>query len=116
MHLDTQAFMGIALSTSFSLHLLSGEDAWGVFIGTIDLRERRSVLPYVSVGMENSGTIDVYYEDHGSGSPVVLIHGYPLSGHSWEKQVPVLLEAGYRVITEERRRFSDSSQPTVGYD
>src|SRR5215203_3252495 len=56
-------------------------------------------VPYVNVGEENSGGIDLYYEDHGSGSPVVLIHGWPLSGASWEKQVPVLLDAGYRVIT-----------------
>src|ERR1700758_3540290 len=73
-------------------------------------------MPYVSVGKENSGSIDLYYEDHGAGTPVVLIHGYPLNGHSWEKQVPVLLDAGYRVIAYDRRGFGDSSQPTVGYD
>jgi pimeloyl-ACP methyl ester carboxylesterase len=58
-------------------------------------------MPYITVGDENSGDIELYYEDHGSGQPVVLIHGYPLSGASWEKQVPVLLDAGYRVITYE---------------
>jgi len=73
-------------------------------------------MPYVSVGQENSASIDLYYEDHGAGKPVVLIHGFPLSGHSWEKQVPVLLKAGHRVITYDRRGFGDSSQPTVGYD
>jgi non-heme chloroperoxidase len=73
-------------------------------------------MPYVTVGKENSGNIDLYYEDHGSGQPVVLIHGYPLSGASWEKQVPVLLNAGYRVITYDRRGFGKSSQPTVGYN
>src|SRR5215469_3970087 len=73
-------------------------------------------MPYVSVGTENSGSIDLYYEDHGSGNPVVLIHGYPLRGSSWEKQVPVLLDAGYRVITYDRRGFGSSSQPTFGYD
>jgi non-heme chloroperoxidase len=73
-------------------------------------------MPYVSIGEENSGSIDLYYEDHGAGSPVVLIHGYPLNGHSWEKQVPVLLDAGHRVITYDRRGFGASSQPTVGYD
>ena len=73
-------------------------------------------MPYVSVGAENSGRIDLYYEDHGAGTPVVLIHGYPLSGQSWEKQVPVLLDAGHRVITYDRRGFGASSQPTVGYD
>jgi non-heme chloroperoxidase len=73
-------------------------------------------MPYVTVGKENSGSIDLYYEDHGSGKPVVLIHGYPLSGASWEKQVPVLLAAGHRVITYDRRGFGKSSQPTSGYD
>ena len=73
-------------------------------------------MPYINVGKENSGNIDLYYEDHGSGKPVVLIHGYPLSGASWEKQVPVLLEAGQRVITYDRRGFGKSSQPTTGYN
>jgi non-heme chloroperoxidase len=79
-------------------------------------RKREMHMPYVKVGEENSGSIDIYYEDHGSGLPVVLIHGFPLSGHSWEKQVAVLLNAGYRVITYDRRGFGDSSQPTIGYD
>jgi non-heme chloroperoxidase len=73
-------------------------------------------MPYVTVGQENSGDIELYYEDHGSGQPVVLIHGYPLSGASWEKQSPVLLEAGYRVITYDRRGFGKSSQPATGYN
>jgi non-heme chloroperoxidase len=73
-------------------------------------------MPYVNVGTENSGDIDLYYEDHGSGKPVVLIHGYPLSGASWEKQVPALLGAGHRVITYDRRGFGKSSQPTTGYN
>lgn len=73
-------------------------------------------MPYVSVGKENSTDVQIYYEDHGSGQPVVLIHGYPLSGASWEKQVPVLLDAGYRVITYDRRGFGKSSQPTEGYN
>jgi non-heme chloroperoxidase len=73
-------------------------------------------MPYVRVGDENSGDIELYYEDHGSGQPVVLIHGYPLSGASWEKQVPVLLDAGFRVITYDRRGFGKSSQPTLGYN
>lgn len=73
-------------------------------------------MPYVTVGKENSGNLELYYEDHGSGKPIVLIHGYPLSGASWEKQVPVLLNAGYRVITYDRRGFGKSSQPTTGYD
>jgi non-heme chloroperoxidase len=73
-------------------------------------------MSYVTVGKENSSKIDLYYEDHGSGRPVVLIHGYPLSGASWEKQVPVLLNAGHRVITYDRRGFGKSSQPTTGYN
>ena len=73
-------------------------------------------MPYVTVGKENSGNIDLYYEDHGSGEPVVLIHGYPLSGASWEKQVPALLAARYRVIAYDRRGFGRSSQPTDGYN
>ena len=73
-------------------------------------------MPYVSVGQENSASIDLYYEDHGSGPPVVLIHGYPLSGRAWDKQVPVLLEAGCRVIAYHRRGFGKSSQPASGYD
>jgi non-heme chloroperoxidase len=73
-------------------------------------------MPFVTVGKENSSNIDLYYEDHGSGQPVVLIHGYPLNGASWEKQVPVLLTAGHRVITYDRRGFGKSSQPTTGYN
>ncbi|MEO8334985.1 MAG: alpha/beta hydrolase [bacterium] len=70
----------------------------------------------VTVGRENSEDIELYYEDHGSGKPVVLIHGYPLSGASWEKQTAALLAAGHRVITYDRRGFGKSSQPTTGYD
>ncbi|MEO8622002.1 MAG: alpha/beta hydrolase [bacterium] len=70
----------------------------------------------ITVGRENSTDINLYYEDHGSGKPVVLIHGYPLNGASWEKQTAALLAAGQRVITYDRRGFGKSSQPTVGYD
>jgi non-heme chloroperoxidase len=73
-------------------------------------------MPYVKVGKENSADIELYYEDHGSGDPVILIHGYPLSGSSWEKQLPVLLAAGHRVITYDRRGFGKSSQPSTGYN
>src|SRR5215813_9282142 len=73
-------------------------------------------MPYITVGKEISAKIELYYEDHGSGKPVVLIHGYPLSGASWEKQVPALLDRGYRVITYDRRGFGRSSQPTAGYN
>jgi non-heme chloroperoxidase len=73
-------------------------------------------MSYINVGRENSGPVELYYEDHGSGHPVVLIHGYPLSGRAWDKQVPMLLESGHRVITYDRRGFGKSSQPTEGYD
>ena len=73
-------------------------------------------MPTVKVGRENSADIEIHYEDHGAGQPVVLIHGYPLSGRAWDRQVPVLLEAGHRVITYDRRGFGQSSQPAVGYD
>ena len=73
-------------------------------------------MPYITVGRENSGNIDLYYEDLGAGKPVVLIHGWPLSGASWEKQTAALLQAGYRVITYDRRGFGKSGQPSSGYD
>src|SRR5215510_3243102 len=73
-------------------------------------------MPKVTVGRENSADIEIHYEDHGAGQPVVLIHGYPLSGRAWDKQVPALLEQGRRVITYDRRGFGQSSQPTAGYD
>jgi|SRR6267143_1589778 len=73
-------------------------------------------MPFVTVGKENSSGIDLYYEDHGAGKPVVLIHGYPLSGAAWEKQVPGLLDADFRVITYDRRGFGQSSKPTSGYN
>ncbi|WP_426450354.1 alpha/beta fold hydrolase [Paenibacillus sp. S-38] len=70
----------------------------------------------VTVGQENGNSIELHYEDVGTGKPVVLIHGWPLSGRSWEKQVPALVGAGYRVITYDRRGFGQSSQPWSGYD
>jgi pimeloyl-ACP methyl ester carboxylesterase len=75
-----------------------------------------NLMPRVTVGQENNANIEIYYEDHGVGQPVVLIHGYPLSGRAWDKQVPALLDAGHRVITYDRRGFGKSSQPTIGYD
>lgn len=73
-------------------------------------------MPFIAVGVENSAPIDIYYEDHGSGQPVVLIHGFPYAGSTWEKQVGPLLAAGYRTITYDRRGFGNSSQPATGYD
>ena len=77
---------------------------------------REPMSSYIKVGQENSTPIELYYEDHGSGTPVVLIHGWPLSGASWEKQTAALLAAGHRVITYDRRGFGRSSKPTVGYN
>ena len=79
-------------------------------------REREPMSSYITVGQENSTPTELYYEDHGSGSPVVLIHGWPLSGASWEKQTDALLAAGHRVITYDRRGFGRSSKPAVGYN
>jgi non-heme chloroperoxidase len=84
-------------------------------------------MPYITVGHESNANfaldhvltdrlVRLYYEDHGVGQPVVLVHGYPLNGASWEKQIPMLLEAGHRVITYDRRGFGNSSQPATGYD
>jgi non-heme chloroperoxidase len=73
-------------------------------------------MPFITVGSENGADIDLYYEDHGSGQPIVLIHGYPLDLHSWEPQERVLLGAGYRCIAYDRRGFGRSDKPTVGFD
>jgi non-heme chloroperoxidase len=73
-------------------------------------------MPFVTVGRENSAAIRIYYEDHGSGSPVVMVHGYAQNGHSWEKQEAALLAAGHRVITYDRRGCGASSRPSTGYD
>ena len=73
-------------------------------------------MPHVKVGTENDNDIKIYYEDHGNGQPVVLIHGYPLNSDSWERQEPELLSSGYRVIRYDRRGFGNSSRPTTGFD
>jgi non-heme chloroperoxidase len=73
-------------------------------------------MPFVKVGVENSADIEIHYRDHGSGRPIVLIHGYPLNGNSWERQERALLAAGFRCISYDRRGFGASSQPTIGYD
>ena len=70
----------------------------------------------LTVGTENGAPVQIYFEDYGAGTPVVLIHGFPLSGRTWENQVPALIEAGHRVIAYDRRGFGDSSQPWGGYD
>jgi non-heme chloroperoxidase len=73
-------------------------------------------MPRITVGTENDAPIEIHYEDHGSGRPIVLVHGYPLDGNSWERQERMLLAAGYRVVSYDRRGFGRSSHPTVGYD
>jgi non-heme chloroperoxidase len=73
-------------------------------------------MSQITVGQENSTNINLHYTDRGTGQPVVLIHGYPLDGASWEKQEERLLDAGYRVITYDRRGFGASSKPSTGYD
>jgi non-heme chloroperoxidase len=73
-------------------------------------------MPSINVGTENGADIELHYNDHGAGTPVVLIHGYPLDGNSWERQERVLLAEGYRCISYDRRGFGRSSQPTTGYD
>ncbi|MCX5203345.1 alpha/beta hydrolase [Streptomyces sp. NBC_00237] len=73
-------------------------------------------MPYITVGQENTNPVELYFEDQGAGQPVVLIHGFPLDGRSWERQSAALLDAGHRVITYDRRGFGQSSQPTTGYD
>ena len=83
---------------------------------TSTLRAKGTAMATIVVGRENTTDIEIYYEDHGSGQPVVLIAGYPLSGTSWEKQLEALLDAGYRVVTYDRRGFGQSGQPTTGYD
>ena len=83
--------------------------------GARSKKRKENTMPYLTVDKENSGSVDLYYEDHGAGKPVVLIHGWPLSGASWEKQVPALIEAGFRVITYDRRGFGRSGRPASGY-
>jgi pimeloyl-ACP methyl ester carboxylesterase len=73
-------------------------------------------MPTITVGTENGTDINLRYEDHGAGRPVVLIHGHPLNGPAWERQTTALLRAGHRVITYDRRGYGLSDQPTIGYD
>ncbi len=73
-------------------------------------------MHYIEVGKENEATIDLHYQDHGTGKPIILLHGWPLSERSWEAQIPVLLANGYRVISYARRGFGESSKPATGYN
>jgi non-heme chloroperoxidase len=94
---------------------MAGDQGGGMTTSAPTL-DRTGARSRVTVGSENSTAIEIHYEDHGTGRPVVLIHGYPLNGESWERQERVLLAAGYRVITYDRRGFGKSSHPTIGYD
>lgn len=73
-------------------------------------------MHYIEVGKENAATIDLHYQDYGTGKPAILLHGWPLSEASWENQIPVLLANGYRVIAYGRRGFGESSKPATGYN
>jgi non-heme chloroperoxidase len=73
-------------------------------------------MSFINVDRENSHDVSLYVEDHGQGEAVVLIHGWPLNGASFEKQAMALVEAGYRVITYDRRGFGLSNRPSFGYD
>ena len=73
-------------------------------------------MPYATVATQDDQPVELYYETQGTGKPVVLIHGWPLSGRAWEAQLPALVEAGYQVITYDRRGFGQSSKPWNGYD
>jgi non-heme chloroperoxidase len=90
----------------------SRSTAWGRRVAA----NRRRAYAHDHRRPGNSSDIEIHYEDHGAGQPVVLIHGYPLSGRAWDRQVPALLEAGHRVITYDRRGFGKSSQPATGYN
>src|SRR5690242_6117188 len=80
------------------------------------LRKAALTMPFITVGQENTTGIELSHEDHGTGQPVVPIHGHPLEGHPWEKQAAALLRAGHRVVTYDRRGFGRSCRPTTGYD
>ncbi|MGW6822614.1 alpha/beta fold hydrolase [Streptomyces sp. NPDC055005] len=73
-------------------------------------------MPFIKVTEGDSAPVELYYEDHGRGRPVVLIHGWPLNGASWERQTAALLAAGHRVVTYDRRGFGRSDQPCDGYE
>jgi non-heme chloroperoxidase len=96
---------------NFSIDLKTECKKWG----RSQVKIQGGKMSFINVGKENSTTIDLYYEDHGAGKPVVLIHGWPLNLSSWEKQVPALLDAGCRVVAYDRRGFGYSSKPSSGY-
>lgn len=113
---DSLKIVAAALAVPFASALPVEAAAQAVAATQVQPNSRSTTMSTITVGKENSTSIDLYYEDHGSGSPVVLIHGWPLSGASWEKQTAALLAAGHRVITYDRRGFGRSSKPATGYN
>src|SRR2546421_11332364 len=113
---DGLKLVAAGMAASFLPHTSRAETLSESLQSTHPESRRKPMSSYIKVGQENSTPTEVYYEDHGSGSPVVLIHGWPLSGASWEKQTAALLAAGHRVITYDRRGFGRSGQPAVGYN
>jgi non-heme chloroperoxidase len=113
---DGLKLVAAGLAASFLPHTSRAQTLSESSPSTHPETRREPMSSYIRVGQENSTPIEVYYEDHGSGSPVLLVHGWPLSGASWEKQTAALLAAGHRVVTYDRRGFGRSSKPAVGYN
>jgi non-heme chloroperoxidase len=113
---DGLKLVAAGMAAALLPHASRTEALSGSLQSTQSERKREPMSSYIKVGQENSTPIELYYEDHGSGSPVVLIHGWPMNGASWEKQTAALLAAGHRVITYDRRGFGSSSKPALGYN
>src|SRR5258707_846697 len=113
---DGLKLIAAGMAAALLSHTSRTEALSGSLQSTQSERKREPMSSYIKVGQENSTPIELYYEDHGSGSPVVLIHGWPMNGASWEKQTAALLAAGHRVITYDRRGFGSSSKPALGYN
>src|SRR3984893_12469334 len=113
---DGLKLIAAGMATSLLPHSYRTEGSSASLQSTHPERKRVPMSSDIKVGQENSTPIELYYEDHGSGSPVVLIHGWPLNGASWEKQTAALLATGHRVVTYDRRGFGRSSPPAVGYN
>jgi non-heme chloroperoxidase len=113
----TYSHLTQAMATLIPIHSLWVEIVEiGPLAQAIRCAGKGHIVGRITVGMESADAITLHYEDHGAGAPVVLIHGYPASSRSWEKQAQALLSAGYRVITYDRRGFGASSQAIAGYD
>jgi non-heme chloroperoxidase len=73
-------------------------------------------MPFITSNQNNTGAVNIYYEDLGLGKPVVFIHGWPLSGSMWEYQLTQLPQQGLRCIAYDRRGFGKSDRPYGEYD